>query len=74
MPKYPVEEAMLITHVAIRKVLFMRRAKGYRKKPSDLYGRMQQRSILRLFATSVQRNDLAVLSHSFNRCTATLIR
>lgn len=30
--------------------------------------------ILRLFATPVQRNDLAVLSHSFDRRTATLIR
>jgi hypothetical protein len=29
---------------------------------------------LRLFATPVQRNDLAVLSHSFDRGTAPLIR
>jgi hypothetical protein len=36
---------MLITHVAIREVLFMRRPKGYQKEPSDLYGRMQQNSI-----------------------------
>src|SRR4030095_4651327 len=29
---------------------------------------------LRLFATPIQRNDLAVLSHSFDRGTAPLIR
>jgi hypothetical protein len=57
MPKYPVEEAMLITHVAIKGVLCV----------------ATKVLFLILFATLVESNNLAVLSHSLDRSPTTLI-